>query len=69
MASTTSARGKRMVDTQEDSCGAAYWRRARTIADLPTVQPMASVASRLRRWRNSSASRVSVWVQMTVGGF
>lgn len=61
--------GWRVVDGQEDGCSAAYRTSARRIADLLTVQPNASVASWPSCWRNSSASRVMVWVQMIVGFF
>jgi hypothetical protein len=61
--------GWSVVGAHEVGCCATYRSRARTRAELPTVQPKASEASWLSCWRRISASRVSVWVRATRKGF
>ena len=57
------------VEAHAGDCWATYWSRARITAELPTVQPRASEASRLSCWSNWSVSRLSVWVRGTSGCF
>lgn len=50
-------------------CWAMYRSSARMTAELPTVQPRASVASWLSPWRSWAVSRLSVWVRGYRGCF
>ena len=59
-----SMRGASVVDTQEEGWAVAYRKRARTTAELLTVQPMISDASWLSRCKVRSFSSVRVWVRM-----
>src|SRR5258708_16241102 len=61
--------GNSAVAIQEEGCCEATWRRARTIAELLTVQPSASDASCRSCCRKRSVSRVSEWARITRGSF
>lgn len=59
--------GKSTVAFQDGGCCDAIVRRARTTAELLTVQPSASDASWCMRWRKRLVSVVSEWVRMMSG--
>ena len=69
LAISRSMSGWRDVEDQVEGCWAMYWSKARITAELPTVQPKASDASWLSRWRRWSASWLSVKVWGKSGCF
>jgi hypothetical protein len=64
-----SMRGWSAVAAHPGGCWATYRISARMTAELPTVQPKASVASWLSSWSNWEVSRLSVWVRGYRGCF
>src|SRR3954454_19430050 len=62
-------RGWRVAAVHPGGCWATYRMSARITAELPTVQPKASVASWLSSWSNWEVSRLSVWVRGYRGCF
>ena len=55
--------GWRVAAVHPGGCWETYRMSARITAELPTVQPKASVASWLSSWSNWEVSRLSVWVR------
>lgn len=69
LAISFSISGWSVAEAHGGDCWAACRSRARTTAELPTVQPRASEASWLSCRRMVSASWVSVWERATRGSF
>jgi hypothetical protein len=69
LAISCSIRGWSKEEAHSGGCCLVYRTRARTMAELLTDQPSASVASRLRCRRRVSSSWVMVWERTRKGGF